>query len=136
MTFRRPGVNWESQNPSGSFLVSVLSTIEICLFIYICLTTQWMVSLILALKCKAHLAMTTEELRIFTIFVPFSYTACSWNHTCTFFVVRTHLCILVNTSCMFIMYVLNVSIQVYESICLSFYLFSISALMDILMLIM
>ena len=52
------------------------------------LTIQRMIFLLIStLKCKAHMVMNTRrtQIRLSTVLVPLSYTACSWNNMCTFY---------------------------------------------------
>ena len=100
-------------------------------FFYLCSlnklgATTWQIMLLLTLqlKCKAHKAMKTQRTQVTLLLFVYnlSYTFLLIEHYVHVLFIGTHLCIIVNISCMYIMYVLNVLRCVNELI-LSFFPF-------------
>ena len=96
-------VIWEYNDPSWSLFIFVFLTVKAYLLISVCwigkrlcLLLWWLILCFSALvKYKGHRAKPANSRKIFTVFEPISYTACSWNSMYTF-----------STRCVFLLIIL------------------------------
>ena len=145
MSFACLVVMGESEKPFLYFYILFLCINEICLFITVYWTEEG-----LCLQSGDKLCLLPQYWNIKSSWLcqpknlnKTFYSFCNPFHIllvhetiCAHLFIRTHLYILVNTSYMFIIYVLHVSICVMSLYYFSFCLFRISILLDILILIL